>query len=611
MSKFPPTAEQRQAIDAFTSRRGNLVLEAAAGTGKTTTLKMLTDSSPRTRFLYLAYNRAVADDARATFGANVTAVTAHGWAMRNLRGSNDPQVTAVLERLQAARQSNSKVATHLGIRQAFKVDDGVFLQPNTLARLAKQTVTNWCYSADEEISSKHVEIPVGVVDDAAQAELRRLVLPWARKVWTDATNSNGTMRTEHDHYLKLFAMRQTRWAGVDTVLLDEAQDSNAVVCNMVGDQIGFGARTVVVGDRYQSLYAWRGAVDAMSMFPADQVVRLTQSFRFGPAVAEEANKWLTALGSDMQVTGTPSLNTQVVPFMAQPDAVLCRTNAEAMAKLMEGIRARKRVAVVGGGREVKRMAESALELQTRGSTNHPDLCAFTSWGAVQDFVDDGGGDLKSFVNLIDTYTADGVIEAVEAASDEASADLVVSTAHKSKGREWHKVRIADDFPSPGADETPDRAEMMLGYVAVTRAKTQLDRGSLDWIDDYATEAARPRVPLAEIPPAPTGAAEPAGEATAPVEPPVEPGADPAGHTSGADQAPATDSDQPALFGQGALETRQVSLTLSRDDWAFLEMWGSYEGSEPADVIGQALALLVETAEEDAGRSEKGTPWFAQ
>ena len=59
------------------------------------------------------------------------------------------------------------------------------------------------------------------------------------------------------------------------------------------------------------------------------------------------------------------------------------------------------------------------------------------------------------------------------------------TAHKAKGREWPKVRIAADFPTSREEEVadgdaaatrkpPSPEEIRLAYVAVTRAKLRLD-----------------------------------------------------------------------------------------------------------------------------------------
>lgn len=75
-----PTPEQEAAVEAF--RRGDdLVLQAGAGTGKTTTLKMLGRASPW-RGRYLAFNRMIAREAQRTFPGNMTCSTAHKLAHR-------------------------------------------------------------------------------------------------------------------------------------------------------------------------------------------------------------------------------------------------------------------------------------------------------------------------------------------------------------------------------------------------------------------------------------------------------------------------------------------------------------------------------------------------
>jgi len=66
--------------------------------------------------------------------------------------------------------------------------------------------------------------------------------------------------------------------------------------------------------------------------------------------------------------------------------------------------------------------------------------------------------------------------------------VVVSTAHKAKGLDWPKVQVAD-FKAPEKDDAgnprpPARDEAMLAYVTVTRAKHELDRGGLAYIDDH-------------------------------------------------------------------------------------------------------------------------------
>jgi superfamily I DNA/RNA helicase len=49
--------------------------------------------------------------------------------------------------------------------------------------------------------------------------------------------------------------------------------------------------------------------------------------------------------------------------------------------------------------------------------------------------------------------------------------VIVSTAHKAKGREWDSVRLASDFASACLGKHPDApSEVRLFYVAMTRAK---------------------------------------------------------------------------------------------------------------------------------------------
>lgn len=87
------------------------------------------------------------------------------------------------------------------------------------------------------------------------------------------------------------------------------------------------------------------------------------------------------------------------------------------------------------------------------------------------------------MDLIDSYGASAVLAAIDAMVDEKNCDTVVSTAHKAKGREWESVLIADDFAEPTGEDLP-RVDAMLGYVAVTRARLRLDRGSLTWLDRF-------------------------------------------------------------------------------------------------------------------------------
>lgn len=473
-----PTPEQQKIIDAYKTGE-NLVIEAGAGTGKTTTLKMLAAASPGRRGLYVAYNKAIAQDAQQSFPADVRCATAHSLAF----GAVGRQFK---HRLGGSRLPAHQVAKALGITQPVKLDDK-YLAPGQLARMAIETVTRFCRSASPEIGGWHVPRKPGLDSDPIMAELRNLLVPFARRAWDDITSPDGRLRFEHDHYLKMWQLSGPQLPA-DYVLLDEAQDANPVIADVVESQRN--AQLIMVGDRSQAIYGWRGAVDAMSTFAATNRLELSQSFRFGSAIADEANKWLSILGADLRLRGFERISSAVAP-VAVPDAILCRSNSECIAQAMSAIQAGHRAALVGGGNDIRRLAEAAVTLKAGRGTAHPELFAFRTWGEVQDYAenDPAGGDLKVFVDLIDSHGPDVVIDTVDRLTDERYADVTLSTAHKAKGREWDSVKIASDFrePKPDDDGNPGNVtpeEAMLAYVTVTRAKLTLDRSGLAWVDNY-------------------------------------------------------------------------------------------------------------------------------
>ncbi|WP_432079350.1 UvrD-helicase domain-containing protein [Streptomyces sp. YPW6] len=490
-----PTKEQQAAREVFASGR-DLALVAGAGTGKTSTL-ILMGAATRRRGLYVAFNRAIADDARGRFGPNVECRTAHSLAFRAV-GHH------YRERLDASARIPAKhTARLLGITRDLDVGSRQ-IKVTHAARLVMGMVRKFCYTTDRQVMARHME-PVNGLDGPGQDYLARTLLPYAHRAWQDICSPAGRLRFEHDHYMKLWAMTSPQ-LGADFVLLDEAQDTNPVLEEVFLAQ---DAQRVCVGDPAQQIYGWRNARDVMTGFPAEQL-RLTQSFRFGPAIAEVANRWLGHAESEMQLTGHGTGSR--VGEVAQPEAVLCRGNVDAMSEVLSYLELGIPVALTGGGSALQRIAKAALELKAGQRTSHPELFLFSSWGEVQEYAeqDKAGQDLKAIVQLVDTYGPDQIIAAVDRLSPEEKAQVTVSTAHKAKGREWPSVRIGKGFMAPSVDDhglqrALNASEARLIYVAVTRARHQLDTEGIAWIDAYektmadagrdGTVAGRPMIEL--------------------------------------------------------------------------------------------------------------------
>lgn len=468
---YAPTDEQ--AIIVAAAKDGeDLVIQAGAGAGKTSTLRYIAEADYSREGIYIAYNRAIAEDAKRSFPSNVKSGTAHSFAFRTVG-------LKYKARLDGPRMTTKQTANKLGILDEVDLD-GKKMPATQLARLVMECVANYCHSAEEDIRGWHVPIVEGLTDEGHR-ELNRLIVSYARAAWDDIRKVDGVLRFEHDHYLKLWGLQHPKFFA-DYVMLDEAQDANPVIAAVVEEQ---KIQRIMVGDTNQAIYGWRGAVDAMENFKGKRLF-LTQSFRFGQAVADEANKWLKLLGSEFMIRGYEKIDSVVRSTQGEiPNAILCRTNSGAMSEAINQLNGGKRVAIVGGADTVRRLAVACEALRAGQRVDHPELFMFESWEELREYANEdvGGSDLKVFVKMVDEMGTRTIIDCCDRLSQEYSADVVVSTAHKAKGREWDSVRIAGDFQPPKDKEAGvPTADAMLAYVSITRAKLVLDRTGLAWVD---------------------------------------------------------------------------------------------------------------------------------
>jgi superfamily I DNA/RNA helicase len=472
---FTPTSEQRAALDLFTAG-DSLAIEAGAGTGKTATLKLLAASTGR-RGQYVAFNKAIVGEAGAKMPGTVTCSTAHSLAFRAVGRK-------YAERLKTSRRMRSTDIAHRLRIDPITVDDPMGGKPKIISAsflggLAMRAIVRFCQSADLDLSEKHVPFIEGidaVVDGRRSFTQNRLVaralLPAMKRAWADLMSERGELPFRHDHYLKAWHLSGPR-IGADYILFDEAQDANPVMVAIVSAQDH--AQLVWVGDSQQQIYTFTGAINALAAVPADGRTFLTQSFRFGPAIAEVANGILERIpAAELRLVGTESIASVVGP-VAEPDAILTRTNATAVRTVLYEQTVGGRPALVGGGDDIARFARGAQELMTLGSTDHPDLACFSDWAEVRRYVDEDeqGSELRLNVKLIEDFGVQVILDALNATVQERDATVIVSTAHKSKGREWDAVQLAGDFPEPESGRLSDE-ELRLLYVASTRARRELD-----------------------------------------------------------------------------------------------------------------------------------------
>lgn len=473
MSAHQPTPEQAIAIEQACQGQSFKVI-AYAGTGKTTTLQMMSAAMPKRRGMYLAFNKAIATEAQSKFGGNVDCRTFHSLAYRHV-------ARGITDKLRLPRLSPSFLAKEYQLKPITlrRLMGGRYekyvLMPSRLASLVADAVGFFCSTSSQYPAPRHIQAPSWLHPDDI-ASLQGHLYPALERRWLESIDPNHQAGIGHDIYLKLWALSEPM-IPADYVLFDEAQDADPLMLGILLRQQN--SQVIYVGDAHQQIYAWRGAVNAMQKLPLPES-RLTTSFRFGPEIAANANAILSALHETVPLLGHASLDSKVVHQKHDHvrDAILCRTNARAMELLLAGLVRGDKVSLQADHVKLARFVDAASLLkQGRRPNDVPELAWFNSWHDVHEYCETNeGSDIKPLVKLVDDHGTEALKRALVKITPLAQADYIISTAHKAKGLEWNHVRIEDDyqFKLNQSDYKMSDEELRLLYVACTRAKVSLN-----------------------------------------------------------------------------------------------------------------------------------------
>lgn len=470
MRGLSPTAEQERAVEAFL-RGANLRIVAVAGSGKTTTLALMAQARPGERFLYLSFNRALRLEAGRKMPPNVESLTLHALAYRELVRPN-PLLEAKLRRGD-------------GTVRAYQVMEALGEASWLEAYVVKETLENFLRSPEEEPLPSMIPLSYRrLIQRKGRPEEVEAILEGVRRLWRRIQDPQDPFPLSHDAYVKLWAAQGPRIGGVEALLVDEAQDLDPVLAGVLEAQ---GVQRVYVGDPNQQIYAWRGAVDALSRLEGEELT-LSQSFRFSEELAAGVRELMRSFGRELPLYGRASHRSRVGEVRGKAFTVLARSNAGLVEALVE--LDPPRAHVVGGVENLIWLLQDAEALRRGGERErpHPDLVLARSWADLERLAEEvGEASAGVLLRLAERF---GDLRALAQALAERwtpreRGGVVLSTAHRAKGKEWDQVLLWRDFPQVWREEERERylgeegghlalrEEENLLYVATTRARRLL------------------------------------------------------------------------------------------------------------------------------------------
>ncbi len=394
-----------------------------------------------------------------------------------------------------------------------------------LAVYAINTLNAYLHSEDEELGSRHLEIPM-----RTPVSIRNLILRVAGKIWDRMRDpEDEELPISHDGYLKLWALEEPAIEDYDVLLLDEAQDTNPVTLKLLLDQVERrSAGLILVGDTHQAIYAWRHAINAMESVRqrADFRLPLSESFRFVPGIAADADVVLNRLKNDpVKLVGRGSADRKPSEY-----AVLARANASLIEAAIEKARTGMPIHFAATKGEESWDPWVPYKFQITLDTYHlwrgrpgavkdPYMKKFRSFSEIEEHArgegEEGNGrdvELGLQTQLVKKHGDEipALLELLQRRSEGPDkARLTFSTAHRAKGLEWDCVRLLDDFIDPtdrklleNLDRRERDEEFNILYVAITRARLRIKYPAklLDWIQEHSrmTGGASHRFPADDL-----------------------------------------------------------------------------------------------------------------
>lgn len=484
-----PTKEQSDIINKACDMETKILsINAGSGCGKTSSLKMVSDSLKKPS-LYLAFNKSMADEASKKFGDHVDCMTTHSLAYRKVGRMYQHKLKRPTGRYMNVAVTGSEIARYFKLPDFIidmdNLDD--YLNKNFVGQLIKETVARFEQSDSELISAKMIpSYRINKLEkehnDFPTKRFSKMIVRYANELWEERIDNTSPVLITHDTYLKLYQLKGYKLDHYEVIYLDEAQDTSTCVLSIFNNQTH--ALKILVGDKFQNIYAWRGSVNAMNSVEGVQGV-LTKSFRFGQPLADIANKILlnqfTLTGNEDKETKV-GMNTDNVIDYDKPYTILYRTNMELILQALPMLEKGESVDVNLDTYDFVQKLKSLQELKNDNlkGVKHEEILPFINWWSViQEAKTDP--ELSRLTKIVEQGDTERVIQCLHNYKVTGKEKVSMITAHRSKGLEFDQVVLAEDFPSnydsKGKFIGLNEQETNLLYVAATRAKNALQYNS--------------------------------------------------------------------------------------------------------------------------------------
>lgn len=493
MPEFVPSKYQQGIFDFIQHGNGNAVINALAGSGKTSTIVNAVKLIPSTcNALFIAFNKEIVKELEKKLAGvkNVQVKTLHSLGLLMIRRNLGTNIeideykyrTFIKKNIKQLSSADfDKMTTKLMQQYTDNVIQLCDLGRYNLAQCEKDLL---------QVSARH-DIPI--IDDECNAVLN--VMKWGREN-TTSIDFTDMVWLPYELTLNPIGLQY------DYIFIDECQDLNAAQRELFLRCFRRGTRFIAVGDKKQAIYSFAGA-DAESFaklqnLPNTTTLPLPISYRCPKKVVNLANQFVDTMECREGAPDGEIVHNVSIKDIHDGDMVLCRTKMPLIKLYMRYLRMGVKSYVRGQdiGLNLLRMVDKTeqivlnVSLQKDGvfARLYDDLFEERNRLMIKRGMDLEDATLSNqIMNKYDSIKALEILaEGLTSARDlhdrienvfaESADGVCLSTIHKAKGLEANNVYILCKTLMPSRLTTQDwekEQEQNLMYVAYTRAKYKL------------------------------------------------------------------------------------------------------------------------------------------
>lgn len=486
-----PSIYQRDIFHEISNTENNIVVNAKAGSGKTTTMVESTKLIPREfRIIFLAFNKSIVADIKAKVQSHIDVSTLHGFGCRMMMMHNGK-----------LKIDENKIFI-IALKNFDRLTGGLLKENkytychrlHKLVDLYRMTLAN--LDDNEKLIQLAIRFDIEITGD--EIEHSKIIL--------DISTKQSIERIDFCDMIYIPVIKNMKVRKYDFVYIDEVQDLNRCQQELVKKiRRPITGRMIAVGDSRQSIYGFAGADmesfnRVKNMFPSTVELPLSVCYRCAKSIVARAQSVVGDIEAfEGQIEGEDRVGSYTE--IQDADWVLCR-NTRPLVMLftmlvMDGKKAyikgreigkdivnfitrRKKLVYIPNLLDQLKEERLALKIKlVKKRVYKPEedkrMVSFDEKMGIVKILAEANG-LKTITELV---------KKVEQIFVNDAEGICLSTIHKAKGGEADRVFVLMEnlLPSKYA-KTDDELlqEENLRYVLYTRAKK-----SLIFINDFNLE----------------------------------------------------------------------------------------------------------------------------